>query len=374
MGDVTGRGAAGRGADRPGAPHPAQRGRGCSAIPLRAVEELNSVADRAPSELSICTVVVVLLTPTAVGRDRRRSSARGTRRRSSSATARGPAQGRPGPMVGAWDDGAWRARDGGPRAPATCSLLHTDGVTDTVGADGRFGDARLAEALRGAADAERRHRPDRRARSRRFERGSQADDTALLAVRLLSARLARAAPRGLGLQRPLDGPAEPASVGRAAHRGAGFAREAGIDGEGLADLRLAVSEALTNAVVHGYPAARRGSAAGPRDRAGGRDRGRRAGRRRRAAPAVRQPRDGPRHAADRGARRRVERAPRGGRRNGRPDVVRAHGRARRAHGAPPRWGDGRGPAMSGGRPISGCCGWHPSRTIIDRPDPARRLS
>jgi serine/threonine-protein kinase RsbW/stage II sporulation protein AB (anti-sigma F factor) len=32
-----------------------------------------------------------------------------------------------------------------------------------------------------------------------------------------------------------------------------FAQDAGVRGEELADLRLAVSEALTNAVVHGYP-------------------------------------------------------------------------------------------------------------------------
>jgi anti-sigma regulatory factor (Ser/Thr protein kinase) len=47
-------------------------------------------------------------------------------------------------------------------------------------------------------------------------------------------------------------PAAPASVGRLRTAVVGFAEEAGFSRKALADVRLAVSEALTNAVVHGY--------------------------------------------------------------------------------------------------------------------------
>jgi len=69
-------------------------------------------------------------------------------------------------------------------------VLYTDGVTDTIGEDGRFGEDRLRSALVNARE------PDEALRRIEdglveFERGEQADDTCALAI----ARLPLAAPR-----------------------------------------------------------------------------------------------------------------------------------------------------------------------------------
>jgi anti-sigma regulatory factor (Ser/Thr protein kinase) len=48
-------------------------------------------------------------------------------------------------------------------------------------------------------------------------------------------------------------PAVPASVVRARHDLAGYASHAGVDEDQLDRIRLAVSEAVTNAVRHAYP-------------------------------------------------------------------------------------------------------------------------
>ena len=47
-------------------------------------------------------------------------------------------------------------------------------------------------------------------------------------------------------------PPTPQGVGAMRRDVAAFAHRAGLDEDGLADVRLAVSEAATNAVVHGY--------------------------------------------------------------------------------------------------------------------------
>jgi serine phosphatase RsbU (regulator of sigma subunit) len=84
------------------------------------------------------------------------------------------------PFLGAYELGDW--------APVTLELragdqlvLYTDGVIDTVGEHDRFGEERLADALRGtvgAADAVARI--DSAVHS--FARGPQADDIAVIAV------------------------------------------------------------------------------------------------------------------------------------------------------------------------------------------------
>jgi anti-sigma regulatory factor (Ser/Thr protein kinase) len=53
-------------------------------------------------------------------------------------------------------------------------------------------------------------------------------------------------------------PPTPHGVGAMRREVAAFAQQAGLDGDGLADVRLAVSEAATNAVVHGYRDSRDG--------------------------------------------------------------------------------------------------------------------
>jgi PAS domain S-box-containing protein len=248
MGDVTGRGAQAA-ALTAQARHTLRSVGRLLGDPVRAVEELNaSLGER--DELSICTVVVVLLGPAAWG-----------------ATATILCAGHPppllvrhgeaarvgsaGPMAGAWKDASWQTATADLRA-GDLLLLHTDGVTDAVGARGRFGDARLIESVRdarGAGDAVARVRRALEA----FERGSQADDTALLAVEcapVLSASGAAAPP---GTSERWTAVAEPRSVGLLRAAVGAFARDAGMAGEALDDLRLAVSEALTNAVIHAYP-------------------------------------------------------------------------------------------------------------------------
>jgi serine phosphatase RsbU (regulator of sigma subunit) len=94
--------------------------------------------------------------------------------------------GRPGTLLGAFPDGRWEdtrvALDAGESL-----LLYTDGVTDTVGDAGRFGDERL-RAL--AADAGGLPAAELLARLddalNRFQVGPQADDTAALAFRLVA--------------------------------------------------------------------------------------------------------------------------------------------------------------------------------------------
>ena len=95
--------------------------------------------------------------------------------------------GRFGPLLGAFEQPDWK--------PASVALqagdqlvLYTDGVTDTVGENERFGEERLAETLRAAGDATETVNAIERALTR-FAEGPQADDTAVLVVeRATSAR------------------------------------------------------------------------------------------------------------------------------------------------------------------------------------------
>jgi sigma-B regulation protein RsbU (phosphoserine phosphatase) len=83
-------------------------------------------------------------------------------------------------MLGAYDVRDW-CRTTLELEPGDVLVLYTDGVFDTVGEDGRFGEQRLEDTIAGVA-----HAPDavRRidAALSAFEVGAQADDTAVLAV------------------------------------------------------------------------------------------------------------------------------------------------------------------------------------------------
>ncbi|MEA2190814.1 MAG: hypothetical protein QOI73_935 [Solirubrobacteraceae bacterium] len=84
------------------------------------------------------------------------------------------------PMLGAYDVDAWE-RTSIELAPRDVLVLYTDGVFDAVGADGRFGEDRLAQTLAGIEDAQDAVARIDAALSD-FEVGPQADDTAVLAV------------------------------------------------------------------------------------------------------------------------------------------------------------------------------------------------
>lgn len=114
--------------------------------------------------------------------------------------------GRAGSVLGAFEDGSWPTEEVVIGADEVL-VLYTDGVTDTVGANGRFGDERLVETLAaGGALA-----PDALLRRldlvlSRFEAGAQADDQAVLALR-------RTAVPAEALHGALDPPARPDAGG-----------------------------------------------------------------------------------------------------------------------------------------------------------------
>jgi serine phosphatase RsbU (regulator of sigma subunit)/PAS domain-containing protein len=87
-----------------------------------------------------------------------------------------------GPMVGAWADSAWAAETLA-LEPGDVLVLYTDGVTDAKGAAERFGDANLVATLRGVDDAAGAVAAIDRALNA-FQKGPQADDTAVLAFDL----------------------------------------------------------------------------------------------------------------------------------------------------------------------------------------------
>ena len=94
--------------------------------------------------------------------------------------------GRPGPLAGAFADAAWELTRT-PLRSGDLLVLYTDGVLDMVGADGRFGEGRLFELLTSAATD-----PDALVARvdetlGAFRRGPQADDTALVVLRIRDA-------------------------------------------------------------------------------------------------------------------------------------------------------------------------------------------
>lgn len=88
-------------------------------------------------------------------------------------------------------------------------------------------------------------------------RGARAGGRARALVRDVYERSAPVpAPRPPDLE--LSVPADPASVGIVRHVLAGLAEAAGADPAAVSDVRLAVSEACTNVVVHAYTGGARG--------------------------------------------------------------------------------------------------------------------
>jgi PAS domain S-box-containing protein len=206
--------------------------------PVRTTAHLNAELV-ARQDLSVCTVALVGLEPALGG----------------GATATVLCAGHPPPLlirggevrpvgtagllVGAWPEAEWPTVTIG-LEPGDQLVLYTDGVTDAIGREGRFGHERLVGALAPAHDPF-----DAVARVRMaleaFEDRAQADDTAIIAVQVAPVAVER-----------WTAAAEPESVGALRRAVAEFAAASGASDERLGEVRLAVSEALSNAVVHGY--------------------------------------------------------------------------------------------------------------------------
>jgi PAS domain S-box-containing protein len=87
-----------------------------------------------------------------------------------------------GPLLGAREDARWAVLDL-VLAPGEALVLYTDGVTDAVGRDERFGTARLLAALAGAPSTDPGVLVEHLARAlREFEQGPQRDDVAVLVI------------------------------------------------------------------------------------------------------------------------------------------------------------------------------------------------
>ncbi len=136
-------------ADGPGAPHAAHRGHAARRpASRRSTSSTRALAQRA--ELTPCTVALVHLAPDA------RTASVFCAGHPQPLLVRGGqvrAVGHFGPMLGAWTDSRWTA-DRVALLEGDVLVLYSDGVTDTVGADERFGETRLFEALRGVTSAE----------------------------------------------------------------------------------------------------------------------------------------------------------------------------------------------------------------------------
>jgi serine phosphatase RsbU (regulator of sigma subunit) len=95
--------------------------------------------------------------------------------------------GEAGPVLGAFPDSSWPLHRVELGVDETL-LLYTDGVTDTVGADGRFGEHRLTRKMAECGPLA----PGELLRClevelSRFQSGGQADDTAALALQRVAA-------------------------------------------------------------------------------------------------------------------------------------------------------------------------------------------
>jgi PAS domain S-box-containing protein len=146
--------------------------------PLRAIEQLNDELRERPKP-SLVTIGCALLYEAPEGPQARIILAGHPQ---PFHVQRGAARqiGRFGPPLGAYESGGWQAETI-TLEPGDQLILYTDGVTDTVGHDERFGEERLARVLADAVGAaEAVQRIDQALRD--FAQGPQADDTAVLAV------------------------------------------------------------------------------------------------------------------------------------------------------------------------------------------------
>jgi PAS domain S-box-containing protein len=202
VGDVTGRGVEAA-ALTAQARHTVRAVGALLADPAAAIDRLNRTLAAKP-QLSICTVAIVLLTETEAAATATVVCAGHPRPLLVRDGAVRPV-GSGGPMVGAWQDSVWES-ERFELEPNDLLVLYTDGVTDARAGAERFSDERLIAAVRDAADAD-----DAVARVlaavEAFERGPQADDTALVVARRLARPPRRASAASAARSRQRRGPA-----------------------------------------------------------------------------------------------------------------------------------------------------------------------
>ena len=103
-----------------------------------------------------------------------------------------------GPVLGAFPDGEWPTNTL-TLGPNEALLLYTDGVTDTVGESGRFGDQRLHQTMAECGPLQASELLDCLDKAlSKFQVGAQADDTAALALRMVEVPVATAPPARSG--------------------------------------------------------------------------------------------------------------------------------------------------------------------------------
>jgi serine phosphatase RsbU (regulator of sigma subunit) len=151
--------------------------------PEKVLERLNEVLLSDPERRQLCTAVALHIAPNGDA-VRLRIACAGHPAPYLLRPARDPEPtGTPGTLLGAFDDVSWEAAQVDLHEGESI-VLYTDGVTDTRGESGRFGQDRLRELLASCGSLA----PDDVASSidaalLEFEQGPQRDDVALLVLR-----------------------------------------------------------------------------------------------------------------------------------------------------------------------------------------------
>ena len=146
--------------------------------PARAVAHLNAVLRGQPG-VPLCTVVCARIDERPGGVARLSLASAGHPLPMVVRGAEVTAVGEPGTIAGAFDGGEWSASDVELRR-GDVLVLYTDGVLDAVGADDRFGEARLRTALADGGGPVEERVTGLEARLEAFRSGERRDDLTVL--------------------------------------------------------------------------------------------------------------------------------------------------------------------------------------------------